>query len=770
MAYNDADLIYYTVTVPKKLLLTLGCLMAASSFYFGGPKGPPISGSITINDHSGKPLMTLDNESKRQSFITFEEIPVRVILSTLAAEDQQFFEHHGIDGLATLRAIKDNLTQGKITSGASTISQQVARHLLGINRARTYLNKAEEIATSVALEQVYTKPDIITYYLNHAFYGNNSYGIQQAALTYFESPLTNLDWNQITLLAALPQNANYLNPYNNMVAVRKRQIIIAERLGEREIISRDELKSIKTTIPHLSSSQTAITAPHFSYFIIQQLEDRYGKEFWQNHQVTITTTLDRDLYQQQREIIDHELEKINDKGVHNAASIMIDNQTGNVLSYIGNKDYFDTKHNGAVDMVQAKRQPGSALKPFIYLGTILFKGLGTGSVFFDVPTQFQTNQDTPYTPLNYDLDYHGPVTMREALANSYNIPAVQALEKIGGDQAIGLLQKFGITTLSEGSNHYGLSLALGSGEVTLAELANAYRSLANQGTFSPLRSITSIRIDGEEKIAEFTSTNKTLTSFTNAKLKAAISMITDIISDNDARLTEFGENNVLDFGKKIAAKTGTSRNFHDNWTLGYSKNYTVGVWVGNSDGTAMQQISGITGAGPIFHGLMTTSDLQPLPDLSPEMITTITICLPSGLLPTQYCSHQSKEQFLSSQIPTEYDTWYQKDGLHLPGELSFWQQRFTTKSQPGLQIVSPHDHDVFRIDPELPLASQKIPCSIFADQVSNLQIMLNDKVISNTCTLPLQAGQYHLVVRGTIANQPIEHSLNYSITEKSTTP
>ncbi|MBP7057380.1 penicillin-binding protein 1C, partial [Candidatus Gracilibacteria bacterium] len=730
---------------------------------FVAQKPASSSGQIIINDRNGKQLMQLNTDSERQRSVSLEEIPSRVILSTLVAEDQRFFTHHGVDGLAMARAAKDAILAGKVVSGASTISQQVARNILGINRDRTYINKIEEILTSLIIEKLSTKASILTYYLNQAFYGNNSYGIEQAALTYFQTPLANLDWNQTTLLVALPQNANYLNPYTNIDTVRKRQITIAEQLHKKLLINNEELTSIKTAPPTLTAPQSTIIAPHFSYAVIATLEEQYGKNFWHQHQVTITSTLDRDLYQQQKTIISHELEKIADKNVHNAASIMIDNQTGNIMSYIGNRDYFDTAHQGAVDMVQAKRQPGSALKPFIYLGTILFKGLGTGSIFFDVPTQFQTSQDTPYTPLNYDLEYHGPVTMREALANSYNIPAVQALEKIGSNQALTLLQRFGISSLTEPSDHYGLSLALGSGEVSLLELTNAYRGLANQGIVSAPRMITSVVIDGKE--VTFVPKKTPEPNFTTPQLKAAITMITDILSDNQARLAEYGEHNVLDFGKKIAAKTGTSRNFHDNWTVGYSKNHTVGVWVGNSDGSAMQQISGIAGAGPIFHGIMVSHNLQALPPGDMSLITPLTICLPSGLLPTPYCNHRSQELFLTDQRPTTPDTWYQEDGLHLPSELTFWQQRFTTKAQPGLQIIKPHQGDDFQLDAEIPLASQSIPCQIAANQVSNLRIMLNGKLLSTTtaCSLPLEPGHYRLTVTGIVAEKLIERSITYTV-------
>lgn len=755
-------LYYYTVLTSKKLLIGITIIISSVIIIIAYllHQNLPIVGTLVINDEQGQELMFLSENSERQKVIPLNQIPNTVIASTLVAEDKRFLLHHGIDWLATSRAMYTNIQAGQIVSGASTISQQVARNLLGTDRSRTLSSKVTDIALALMLEQAYSKEQLLEYYLNNIFYGNHTYGIAAAAETYFATPVQKLDWNQATLLVAIPQNASSLNPYKNIELVRERQLTIAEQLHLLNIISDDEFVSIKTTPPTLSPAEQVIQAPHFGYFVLNQLEQKYGQNFWHNHTVQVTTSLNRDWYRQSRQLLLVELAKIKEKNVNNAAVIAIDNTTGKILSYVGNADYFDAAHNGAVDMVQAQRQPGSALKPFIYLGTILFNHLGTGSIFYDVPSSFLTAQNTPYTPLNYDLDYHGPVTMREALANSYNIPAVKALEKLGIAKAKQILAEAGITSLTESDDHYGLSLALGSAEVSLYELTNAYRTLANQGNYSDLQSILSITIDNQT------------TAWDKPKLRHQSNwstpsvLITHILQDSKARLAEFGENNVLEFSYPVAAKTGTSRNFNDNWTLGFTPAVTVGVWVGNSNSDPMDQVSGITGAGPIFHQVMDiVNNHQNSAFNQLKTLQSTKICLPSGQLPHPLCTHTSEEYFLAGTAPHEVDTWYQQDGLHLPGELYYWQQRFGTKSLGALEITSPKDHDVFRLDPETPIKSQSIKCSIHAPNVKALKISLNQKLLSSNpnCTLPLIQGNYTLEAKGTLAGKEVSDKVSFSI-------
>ncbi len=717
----------------------------------------PRSGTITIMDRQGQELFSLQESGQKRQPIAYGLIPHTVIASTLAAEDKNFFEHQGIDWLALTRAFKENITSGEIISGGSTITQQLIRNVLGTNRERSLINKIDEMFLAVLAEQVFSKQHILEQYLNTIFYGYNTYGIAEASQWYFDSDISQLDWNQATFLAVMPQNTAQFNPYTNLKAVRDRQAWLVGQLLKENLINQEEADFISKNSPKLASPLRKITAPHFVNFVLGQLESKFGKEFWHGHNVKVTTTLDSNIYQETKGIINEQIRKLDRQHVNNAASLVLDNASGEILSYVGNNDYFDTQHEGAIDMIQALRQPGSALKPLIYLGAFL-KGWGTGTIIYDIPSRFQTAQNTPYTPLNYDLDYHGPVTVREALANSYNIPAVKTLDFLGLTEAKRILEEAGISSLTEDENYYGLSLALGSGEVSLYELTNAYRTIEQQGLYNDPRYIKSIIIDGENKPWQLENKDKAVWSREENKRHEVTALVTDILSDNHARLPEFGENSALEFPFAVAAKTGTSRNFNDNWTIGYSPQYSVGVWVGNSDGSAMSQVSGITGAGPIFHEVMVSLHKSHLPSSEfpiPNSFTTIasipqiSICLPSGLLPNAYCTHKSTERFPKGHAPKDPDTWYSESGLTLPTELHFWYSKFvaSTLSQTSLKIISPQSDDVFSFDPEIPDDKESIPCKIFNVHIKNMQILLNGKILT-TCNLPKATGTYELQVTG----------------------
>lgn len=718
-------------------------------------------GGLIIYDRNQKELyrITTTSEGPEPSILTEP-----ILASTLTAEDGRFFEHNGIDFVAWLRVLGEHIGKNPTTTGGSTITQQVARANLGINRPRNIFNKIADIALATYIEKAYEKEAIINHYLHTTDYGNTRIGISAASQYYFGTSTENISWQQASLLAALVKNATQLNPHNNLSQLLKRQRYIANAMEKKHIISAEENSVIQSSSPKLQPPENVITAPHFVHFVIRELEKEFGTNFWEQKNVKVTTTLDLSMYENARSITQQELTKLHEKNANNSASIIINNTTGEILSYIGNNNFFDTEHSGEVDMIQALRQPGSALKPFIYLTSIM-NGWGTGTIIYDIPSRFLTASNTPYTPLNYDLKFHGPVTMRSALANSYNVAAVKALEFVGIPKAKNILQQFGITSLVAENDFYGLSLALGSGEVSLFELSNAYRILAQEGKASRPVFIKEIQINDKKtpwkKIESKTSPS--------SSLKAATSMITDILSDNQARTPQFEEHNDLAFTFPVAAKTGTSRNFNDNWTLGFSNNYTIGVWVGNTDGTPMKQVSGIAGAGPIFQRLMKTFDHQGTFTLDPS-VEKVTICLPSGLLTSRLCTNTVQELFLPNTGPKESDNWYQTDGLHMPPELSSWADQFTSniKLSTGLIILSPQDRDIFQLDKEVPMDQQNIPCRITTSQLNNITITLNQKIISRSsdCNLPKTPGNYTLEIAGTTTTGEIKtHSVHYKIQE-----
>lgn len=743
------------------VLATTFLLFLLVSIVFGDLKDTN-SGSLTIYDRNQKVLFHESEGNNQFGSDSADHIPYRLLSSSLVTEDQRFWTHMGIDPIGLARAVWEIATFRFPGSGGSTISQQVSRNLLGINRSRNILNKAEDVFLAIYLEKNYNKDAISKYYFNHINYGGNVLGITSASEQFFNTSIDNLDWSQATSLASLIKNANQIN---NLPHLESRQNYIGKLLLTHHLLSADEAANIK--LPTIHTAKIAISAPHFVYFVLHTLEEQYGRDFWHGHIVKITTTLDLDLYKKTLDITKEELGALSEKNVHNSSTIVLDNTTGEILSYVGNSDFFDDKHAGAVDMVQALRQPGSALKPFVYLATIL-EGWGSGTVLYDIPSRFLTSNETPYTPLNYDLDFHGPVTMRQALANSYNIPAVKALAFVGIPKVKKLLEDFGIDTLSQADDYYGLSLALGSGEVRLYQLANAYRTLANKGAYTEPQFLQKILIDNTNMPLR----EKQVMTTDNSSMGQSTDIITNILSDTKARAPEFEEYNALTFSYPVAAKTGTSRNFHDNWTVGYSQDYTIGVWTGNSDGSAMEQVSGISGAGPIFQRVMRSLPTPKSQDrfrMASDIAHT-TICLPSGLLPSAYCQHTIEELFLPGKQPKEQDTWYQKDGLHLPTELSTWQQKFsnTLLSQSGINIIKPQEKDVFQFDAEIPDEQEKIPCQILAPKLTAIKILLNQKLISqnpNVCILPKTPGNYTLTVEGiNNMHQLQQKNVHYSVT------
>lgn len=733
------------------LLSIIGGTFILSYFIF--QKNETI-GSITFFDRNNKELFHLE---QRPNSSTIDTIPYVLLASTLITEDQRFYTHQSIDYLAVLRSLAERF-RSQTATGASTISQQTARRFLGINRKRTALNKLQDILIASFIESNYSKEQILQKYLSALDYGNQTLGPNQASQLYFDTALENIDWQKGSFLAAIPQNPQKFTSSSSNEALKNRQNFILSKLKQSQLITDEEIQTKSDTI-QLSTSKNSIKAPHFVYFVLEELENSLGKNFWLNHNVKVVTTLDYDLYEAIRRKTIEELEQLKDKNIYNNASLVLDNQSGEILSYIGNPNFFDQAHNGEVDMVQALRQPGSALKPFIYLATIL-KGWGTGTVIYDIPSRFLTTDALPYTPLNYDLQFHGPVTLRQALANSYNIPAVKALGFIGISTAKNMFTQFGITTLTKPDDYYGLSLALGSGEVSLFQLTNAYRSLANEGTFSRTHFVKKLIIDAQEQDWKETKSNISSTE----TLKLATQMITNILSDEKAREAEFQTYNNLTLPFPVAAKTGTSRDFHDNWTIGFSTNYTVGVWTGNSNGAPMTQVSGISGAAPVFQQIF---QLLPSGESFPlsQTIDKVRICLPSGLLPTALCTHTVEELFLIGTAPKSVDTWYQRNGLHLPTELSSWSQA-DPLLQTGIEIIKPQENDVYRLDPEIPDNTEKIPCTLIINGLSNISVKLNGQEIatSTNCQLPSTPNHYTLQVSGKSASgKTVDKYVHYQV-------
>lgn len=627
---------WWLIILVPILGLTLFLIWPLPSSLQAGADNQP----VRILDRNGKLLYEKREEDfGSQDYLTYEKIPTGFIDSAIAIEDRDFYNHFGVNPKSILRAAWQNFRAGKIVSGGSTITQQLVRNRLQPEK-RDYLYKMKEALLAVKLETRMSKEEIMEAYLNSVYFGQQAYGIQAASKIYFDKNAAELSRAECAFLVGLIQSPVSYNPFKNFESAKKRQERVIATLN---IPEEEKTELIKEPI-NIQSGKIDIKAPHFVMWVSQKLEDQKESE--------VRTTLDLDLQMEIEQIVKTNLEKLKDKNVSSAAVVVLDAKNGDLLAMIGSADYFDREHDGQVNVALANRQPGSALKPFTY-ALALKNGATAATTISDIETQFFTQDGNPYVPRNYDYGYHGLVRYREALANSFNIPAVKILEKVGVENLLRFLQSAGISTLTKSPDHYGLALTLGDGEVKLLELAQAYGMLARGGKTLPLRTLL------DEKTVRRTPDSSGDNGRQLIDNKIAW-LITDILDDDTARLPEFGEGGVLEFEFPVAAKTGTTRNSRDNWTFGYTADRIVGVWVGNADNTPMRDTSGVTGAGPIFHDTMLAA-MKNLPKSGferPQGIVQKEICTLSGKLPTDNCPYKMSEWFILGTEPKTYDDLY----------------------------------------------------------------------------------------------------------------
>jgi penicillin-binding protein 1C len=736
--------------------------------------------STKIFDRHGQLLYeVLSPKEGRKTYLQLNQIPQLFIDAVISSEDKDFYQHGGVDFSAISRALFYNSLEQKITSGASTITQQLVRNLLGTNRQRNLQEKLVEAAYAIRLSHAYSKDQILEQYLNTIYFGNLSYGVAEASQNFFGKDLSNLDLAEISLLAGLPQSPGNYNPLTNLPKAKKRQKYVLDSLVGEGHISTTEAEQAWSEQLRFDSGKTVMEAPHFVHQVLADLEEKYGADLLYSG-LQIKTTLDLNLQKKAQQIIDYQLEKLHDKNVGNAALLSVDIPSGQVLVWLGSKDFFNNKIAGQVDLITSLRQPGSALKPFLYL-LALQQGETLASIIEDLPFKVKTEGGV-YAPLNYDLDFHGPVRMREALANSFNIPAVRTQEKLGTQNFLNFLQRLGLDSLDQKPDYYGLALTLGGGEIRLVDLANAYFTLANYGYQKPFSNI--LEINGPDGVNIYKWNLPLSRNILGAKAEQISYLIISALSDSNARLRSFGEGNVLELSVPAAVKTGTTRNFRDNWTFGFSPSILTAVWVGNSDATAMENISGIDGAGPIWHDFMEyfqsyhPSPSSQLDFSTPAGLRQVSICAISGLLPGANCQESILEWFISGTEPQKNDHYWQKfscpqrDGAHtekyfpvFPYPYQSWAQErgfvaspecrqitFSTAApahdSPPLRFISPLAGDTFQITRNLPLESQKIPLKIVFDpgllissgqDFSQLQLQIDGLVIKNLDIINLKS-------------------------------
>ncbi|MBI5538401.1 MAG: penicillin-binding protein 1C [Deltaproteobacteria bacterium] len=603
--------------------------------------------SVRVLDRHGKVLAEVRaDDGARARWVPIEQVGPDLANAILAAEDRRFYRHPGVDPIAIARAAGQDLWHRRIVSGASTLTQQLARTVKP--RRRTLAGKVGEMAVALRIEASLSKKDILEQYLNLVFFGPSLRGVEAASRFYFDKPCNALSLAEAATLAALPRGPTVYDPRKSPQAVQRRRDRILDRMQRDGLASAEAVERAKSEPLTIHLQPTGFSAPHLVRGLLSgavhpeigPLADRAS---------TLRTTIDASLQKEVQTAARSQLDSLRDRHVSAASVVVIDNATGEVLAWLGAPDFLDELRFGQNDGVLALRQPGSALKPFVYSVAIDDLGWTAATVLPDIELHISTDQGD-YSPHNYDGQLHGPVRMRDALANSYNVPAVHAASVVGPARVLSRLQRLGMRTLQEDAEHYGAAIALGDGEVRLVDLAGAYAALARGGVLHPFRAI-SAATDRKGMPIELpaAASERVLDAGTAA-------VLVDMLKDPHARIGSFGSGNVLELPFEVAVKTGTSKGFRDNLTVGSTREVTVAVWVGNFDGSPMQGVSGITGAGPLFRAVM----LAAMKGRTPEPFTfsevqteRLEVCALSGKRPSSTCKHRVTETFVKGTAPDQ---------------------------------------------------------------------------------------------------------------------
>ncbi len=729
------------------------------------------SQAMEFRDRHGLPLGTiLSRDQNHTVTVPLAQVSPYFVQAIIAAEDARFYHHGAIDSRAIARAILEAIQARQVVSGGSTITMQLARML---DPAPPSLpNKLREIWTAWRLTAGMSPDQILQTYINRLPMGGNIYGIEAAARIYFGVPALDLTLAQATLLAAIPNDPNRLNPYSHRAALNQRQIYVLNQLVKQGVLRRPQADQIvQETVTFQPRSQGIIAAPHFLFWLASHLS---ATPHLTN---PIQTTLDLPLQQFVETQVQQVIQTLSRQNVHHAAALVIDNQSQSVLAYVGSPQYFAAGANasnsqGQNDGVQALRQPGSTLKPFLYQLALENRTIRPNTILADVPTRYAIPGAKLYNPIDYSEQFQGPVRVRIALANSLNVPAVRVLEKVTVPVFLDRLHHLGFTHLTHPPDYYGLGLTLGSGEVSLWELARAYLTLArpeHTPTLKVLRdSHLQLAISNPPAAPHRTGPNSTA------------ALITDMLSDRHARSQSFGVDSLLSLPFPAAVKTGTSSDFRDTWTVGFTRDYTVAVWVGNFDGDPMQKVSGVTGAAPLWNRIMLHlhEDQEPLPFNPPSGFVQRPICALSGARPGPGCAAIAQEYLALGDL-AEYarqpDPFYPAGTLQLPAEYDEWLAMQTTlatgdsriandrasgdRVQPDLlgqnRIVSPRQGDFFYIEAHSDPA-QKLEFKLAAAPTTMLEWRLNGKLVAtqpgNSFFWTAKPGSWTLQVR------PVNHN------------
>ncbi len=621
--------------------------------------------SSKIYDRYGRLLYEMPPpHTGSHSPVPLSDVPLALRQALIATEDATFYSNPGVDARAILRAVWINLRGGEILSGASTLTQQLARNLLMSPEERyeqTLRRKLREAALAWRISQEFSKDQILELYLNEIYFGNMAYGVEAAAQAYFGKPVRDLDLAESALLAGLPQAPAYYNPLENLEGARARQAVVLDLMVAQGYITGEQARQAKAEELYFASTPFDIRAPHFVMYVRGLLEQELGLERVEQGGLHIYTTLDLDLNDAARDIMRYRLSRLAEcdgqqadcpPGGHNArnaALVALDPGTGEILTMVGSPDYFSARISGAVNGATALRQPGSSIKPITYAAAFARGDLTPATMILDVRASFLTAEGTAYVPMNYDLQFRGPVRLREALASSYNLVAVKVLDTTGVANMTGLARRLGMTTFDD-QEMLGLSVTLGGGEVRLLEETAAYAAFANGGY--AVRPVAIHRVEDEAGAVLWSPEPGLGCRVLDERVAY---LITNVLSDDQARIPSFGEGSVLKLTRPAAVKTGTTTDYRDNWTVGYTPQLVAGVWAGNADNEPMLGVSGISGAAPIWHDFMELALRgQRVQDFRrPEGLVEVEVCSLSGLLPEPECPHRVQELFIQGTEPTE---------------------------------------------------------------------------------------------------------------------
>jgi len=737
--------------VRRGVLLVLALALAGAASFVLAPLPPglldrrPVA-AVRFTDRDGRLLREVASRADGRSvpLPAGEPIPPLVRAAFVAAEDGRFDRHPGVDPLAVLRATSQLARRGRVVSGASTLTMQLARTL--VPHERTFPGKLGEALWALRLEAHLDKEAILRAYLDRVPLGRDLYGVEAASAAYFDRPARTLSAGQAALLAGLARSPAATDPWRRPEVARARRLAVLARMEVRGLLDPAAAAAAREAPLDLVPAARAFRAPH----LVDALTARLSA-LGLDGAAEVRTTLDPALQADVEAILAAEL--AGDPRLGNAAALVVDNRTGEVLAYAGSGDYLDEGRLGQNDGVRAARQPGSALKPFAY-GLALARGLTPATLLADVDLRLSTPTGE-WVPRNYDRREHGPVRLRAALQNSYNVAAVRVADLLGPAAVLDTLRAAGFASLDAGADRYGAGVVLGNGDVTLRELARAYRGLARGGVLGALSEVREAR-DGAGRPLEVLREDAR-GRFLPA---GAVALLTDILADEAARAPAFGLHNALRLPFPVAAKTGTSRAYVDNWTAGFTAERTVAIWVGRFDGRPMEGVSGISGAGPIFRRVMLRAmrGLEAAPLVDRTRFEHAQVCALSGALAGPGCPAALDEVFLPGSAPharcamhgagrgltlgPEYGGWARAEGLAV---------REVPAAGGPLRLLTPSDGDEFLVDAGYPAGAQTVPVRVVAPAgTSRLELRVDGRTVPLTPPfqerLALEAGRHALEV------------------------